>query len=100
MGRGDGEGNISPALRGQALGHDLYRAGQLTFCDRCGVFSSERGCKLVMPCATVPANPTASYRRSLLRRCKHPYNVRLSLGGACRSLVQEECDAFWERALD
>ena len=94
-----GEDAISPALRGAALGHELHRAGQFTFCDRCGVFTSERGCKLLQACDGAPANPTAEYRRSLLRRCRHPYGVKIALGEACRSLVQEECDAFWERLI-
>eukprot|EP00959_Pyramimonas_sp_CCMP1952_P025803 541918-Pyramimonas_sp.AAC.1 len=59
LGRGEGEGDISPALRGAALGHELHRVGQYTFCDRCGVFSSERGCKLLGACVGAPANPTA-----------------------------------------
>ena len=100
LGRGDGEGNISPALRGQALGHDLYRSGDFIFCDRCGVYSSRRVCKLAVPCTLLPAGPMGKWRLSRLRRCKHPQNARLSLGGACCSLVREECDAFWARALD
>ena len=98
--RGEGEHLIPAPLRGEALGHLLHCAGQYTFCDRCGVFSSERGCKMVQVCGTASANTTAAYRLSLLRRSRHPFNVKVSLGGASRSLLQWECDAFWQRALD
>eukprot|EP00959_Pyramimonas_sp_CCMP1952_P243537 5090647-Pyramimonas_sp.AAC.1 len=100
FGRGVGEGVISPALRGAALGHELHRAGQYTFCDRCGVFSSERGRKLLAACVGAPANPTAEYRLSLLRRGKNPHAVKVSLDAEPRSLVQVECAAFWERLMD
>eukprot|EP00959_Pyramimonas_sp_CCMP1952_P453962 9469149-Pyramimonas_sp.AAC.1 len=73
------------------MGHKVHRAGQFSFCDRCGVFSSERGCKLVAACG---------YRLSLLRRGKNPCAVKVSLEAEPRSLVQVECAAFWERLMD
>eukprot|EP00959_Pyramimonas_sp_CCMP1952_P254435 5314487-Pyramimonas_sp.AAC.1 len=76
---GEGELHIPAAFRGEALGHSLHVSGQYTYCARCGVFSSERGCKLLEVCLGAPANPTASYRLSLLSRARNPYSVKLAV---------------------
>ena len=63
--------NFDTILRGDAGGHILMIADEMTFCSRCGAYSTERIHGLGAACTGVPG-PGQAFRLSRLRKSRHP----------------------------